>query len=355
MRQVQLDGVRGVAVLSVVTFHHFLFPAGWMGVDLFFVLSGFLITRTLLEAKHSQIYWAQFYIKRAGRILPPLIPILILAALLSRRATMVGLAGYALFLGNYINLTHYHIDVLNLLWSLAVEEHFYLLWPTAVRFLSRERCIALCVAILFIEPIIRVAVTSHYGAYYWPIYWLTWFRLDGVTAGSLLALLVPLSPIHNWLRRTALWMFFGFVFVYVLMAYIYGESFSMAKNTHLYNGLGYSIVVLGCAFLVAHLAFSKDSFLSRLLSMRPLVFLGEISYGMYLLHETTLAILRRLFHVGVGLPSVHGTRLLFLINFPLVVCLTWLSFRFYETPIIKWSRQRARLLEHSEVGSVAHI
>src|ERR1700747_3242611 len=99
MRQVQLDGVRGVAIMSVFTFHHFFLAAGWMGVDLFFVLSVFLITRTLLETRNSQSYWAQFYIKRAGRILPPLIPILLLAVLLSHRVTMAGFAGYALFMG----------------------------------------------------------------------------------------------------------------------------------------------------------------------------------------------------------------------------------------------------------------
>lgn len=353
MRHRQLDGVRGVAILSVFLFHHFFISAGWMGVDLFFVLSGFLITRTLWETKDYQTYWAQFYIKRAGRILPPLIPILLLALILSRRVTIAGFLGYTFFLGNYMNLTRYHVDVLNVLWSLAIEEHYYLLWPAVVRFLSRKQCIIVSLVIIFAEPLIRIAATPHVSEYR-AIYSLTWFRLDGLAAGSLLALVLPLNQVRNWLGNIALWMSGAFVVLYVLMIKIYSDTFVRENNTHLFNGLGYSIVTLGCFFLVAHLVFNSENYLSRLLSTKPLVFLGEVSYGMYLLHMLTMAILRRAFHVGVGLPSVHGTRLLFLVNFPLVICLTWLSFRFYESPIIKWSRRKARVLEHEEIKNAAH-
>jgi peptidoglycan/LPS O-acetylase OafA/YrhL len=352
VRQRQLDGVRGVAILSVFLFHHFFISAGWMGVDLFFVLSGFLITRTLWETKYHKSYWAQFYIKRAGRILPPLIPILLLALMLSRRVTVAGFFGYAFFLGNYMNLTRYHIDVLNVLWSLAIEEHYYLLWPAVVRFLSRKQCIIVSLVIIFAEPFIRMVATPHVSEYR-AIYSLTWFRLDGLASGSLLALVLPLNQVRNWLGSIALWMSASFVALYVFMTKIYSEAFVRENNTHLFNSFGYSIVTLGCFFLVAHLVFNGEDYLSRLLSTQPFVLLGEISYGMYLLHMLTMAILRRVFHIGVGLPSVHGTRLLFLVNFPLVICLTWLSFRFYESPIIKWSRRKARIFEHAEIEDAA--
>jgi peptidoglycan/LPS O-acetylase OafA/YrhL len=352
VRQIQLDGVRGIAMLSVFMCHHFLFPIGWAGVDLFFVLSGFLITRTLVETKHHQNYWAQFYIKRSGRILPPLVPLFLVVAILSRRLTLVGFAGYALFLGNYINLTPYGIEILIVLWSLAIEEHYYLIWPTVVRFLSRGRCITVCLIILLIEPLLRAVVTIHVASFY-PIYYLTWFRLDGIVAGSLLALVVPLERVHNWLRNSAIWIFSAFVLSYFVLGKLEEKIFTKEENSVLFNSLGYTIIALACFFLVAYLVLKEDSYLSRLLSVRPLVFLGEISYGMYLFHMVTLAILRRIFHVGVGLQSIHGTRLLFLVNFPLVICLTWLSFRFYESPIIKWSRRKARIFEHAEIEDAA--
>jgi peptidoglycan/LPS O-acetylase OafA/YrhL len=135
VRQKQLDGLRALAVLGVVAYHHGLLPVGWMGVDLFFVLSGFLITRILTETKRESSYWSQFYVKRAGRILPPLALLLILASVLNRHMTLRAFAGYGLFLGNYVNLTRYLVPMLVVLWSLAIEEHFYIFWPLGIRFL----------------------------------------------------------------------------------------------------------------------------------------------------------------------------------------------------------------------------
>src|SRR5271170_5097741 len=128
----RLDGIRGLAISMVLLHHHELLKTGWTGVDLFFVLSGFLITRILVDSKDEDNYWGSFYRKRVFRILPPLIPLLIIGILFSPHITPWAAVGYTLFLGNVVNATGHAVYMLFNVWSLAVEEHFYLLWPVVV-------------------------------------------------------------------------------------------------------------------------------------------------------------------------------------------------------------------------------
>jgi peptidoglycan/LPS O-acetylase OafA/YrhL len=160
----ELDTLRGIAVLLVLFFHGFgfgfrygleglsefpkLFVAatlpGWIGVNLFFVLSGFLITGILLDTKTRPDYYRRFYTRRALRILPLYYAVLLLLAVLtrtglvSRHASWVFLGLSFFYLSNVTVLLGVAMQY-GVLWSLAVEEHFYLLWPGVVRRLSRER------------------------------------------------------------------------------------------------------------------------------------------------------------------------------------------------------------------------
>jgi len=158
-RMPELDTIRGIAVLLVLFFHGFgfrygvqglsgfpkLFVAatlpGWMGVNLFFVLSGFLITGILLDTKPKAGYYRSFYTRRALRILPLYYGVLLLLAVLTRtgwvnrQASWAFLALSFFYLSNVTGLFGVPMQY-GVLWSLAVEEHFYLLWPAAVRSLS---------------------------------------------------------------------------------------------------------------------------------------------------------------------------------------------------------------------------
>jgi hypothetical protein len=188
MRNLALDGVRGVAILAVLFFHHHLLNSGWIGVDLFFVLSGYLITGILRRDREKPHYWECFYVKRATRILPPVLLLLIVwAAHLHVSAT--SLLWYFLFLGNFANTSSHAIDKLAFVWSLAVEEHFYLFFPFAVRFMQRQALVRLLIATLCVEPLLRYGATSyltgHLSIYYW-----TFFRLDGLAMGALLAIVL---------------------------------------------------------------------------------------------------------------------------------------------------------------------
>ena len=134
MRITRLDGLRGIAILLVFFYHQgFIESFGWAGVDLFFVLSGYLITRILRGTRNSPVFWKHFYVKRIARLAPVLAITLCAVGLLSRHVPWLGFLGYVFFLGDWVDLTSRAISMLTVMWSLAVEEHFYLVWATLVR------------------------------------------------------------------------------------------------------------------------------------------------------------------------------------------------------------------------------
>ena len=104
-----LDGVRGIAILLVLSMHGGWFDNGWIGVDLFFVLSGFLITGILRRTRSEPFYWRRFYIKRATRILPPLLFGIAVTVLLWPHQSPIAIAGYVLSLGNVVDMTRFSI------------------------------------------------------------------------------------------------------------------------------------------------------------------------------------------------------------------------------------------------------
>src|SRR6266481_5061394 len=125
MRIDRLDGIRAVAILMVLLFHRGSLAFGWTGVELFFVLSGFLITGILRKMRTHERYWSRFYSRRAARILPPVLLLMLLYSL-AAKPPLPTILGYTLFAGNVMNRTAYGRSILGSLWSLAVEEHFYL-------------------------------------------------------------------------------------------------------------------------------------------------------------------------------------------------------------------------------------
>jgi peptidoglycan/LPS O-acetylase OafA/YrhL len=209
-RMPELDTLRGIAVLSVVFFHGFGFKyglpglsgipkffvaatlPGWAGVNLFFVLSGFLITGILLDTRERQYYYRRFYLRRALRILPIYYAVLLILAVFSRTGIIARPASWAflglsfIYLANVTNLFGVTMQF-GVLWSLAVEEHFYLLWPTAAKFFSRRGLTALAAAICVACPLLR-------AFYFWRGYdsgnGYTWLCADGLALGALLAIVV---------------------------------------------------------------------------------------------------------------------------------------------------------------------
>ncbi len=336
MRLDSLDGLRGVAITLVLLMHHRLFNNGWMGVDLFFVLSGFLITQILRAQRTEQFYWRRFYIKRATRILPPLILTILLAYIFTPGASALVALGYLFSLSGFLELTKFHITPLGPLWSLAVEEHFYLLWPFAVRFLPRRSLIGVVFCLILGAPLLRL-IASHPMpmAELTPIYFLSPFRMDEMAYGCLLAILLESEHLAAGLKAWSKWFAVAtsalYLFLWIRLHHIY---FFPGAHTKFFDTLGYSLIAVMCFFTIAHVRLNPHGWASSALSFKPIVFLGRISYGVYLYHLLIKSLV--VWATGIG-----SEQLVFLVDGPLVVLLSWASFKYYETPIMKWGKRSA--------------
>jgi len=202
----QLDAVRGIAILLVI-FHNQsqkypslhlqrLFADGWMGVDLFFVLSGFLITGILVDAKTSDGYFKNFYARRCLRIWPLYYSLIVFMFVVvpwlrpSDAHTIFERSSpwwaYPLFLQNFlIKAPTDATGPLAVTWSLAIEEQFYLVWPLVIRYCSEAQVRRMAVAVMCLSPILRFFLSFHDVNLYTNVF----CRLDGLMAGALLGIL----------------------------------------------------------------------------------------------------------------------------------------------------------------------
>jgi peptidoglycan/LPS O-acetylase OafA/YrhL len=282
----ELQGLRGLAVLAVVVYHcharlegtliHYASLWGWAGVNLFFVLSGFLITSILIEAREKPHYFMNFYARRALRIWPVYLLLLVvcysvpewfLGDTLAHQTGWKTLAAYALFLQN---LRHHPLPgTLGPTWSLAIEEQYYLLWAPVV-FFGRGRPLRWLLPLVLLTMLAASPLVRHLHPH-WLTGTHTLIHLDGIALGSLLAL-----ALHRfaWERRT--WLSIGFA------AALAGFSLTatVAGGTSLLDSalaLAFGGVVLVC------LAGCGANWLAPL-RRGPLAYYGKISYGLYMTH-----------------------------------------------------------------------
>jgi peptidoglycan/LPS O-acetylase OafA/YrhL len=332
----RLDGIRALAVLLVFAAHTILPWHGWEGVHLFFVLSGFLITGILRRARHDKFFWRPFYIKRATRILPPLLLCLVIGYFLYSPPLWV-LALYGLFAANIVQFTNHRLQGgIVVLWSLSVEEHFYLLWPLAVRFLHRRQLLILGAVLLVAEPIARLFAAMHYTDLN-VVYMMTPFQLDGLVAGSMLSLLCEDEARRATLARVSRPAAALFLALYLSLT-IFWKPFSLESNSLIFKSLGYTLIALTAAAIIAAVYLHPRSLLSRVLASWPMVFLGAISYGCYLFHPEMIDLARLLSQRIYGYP--RGV-LAMPVGICVAILLSWLSFHFYERPLILWGRRHA--------------
>jgi peptidoglycan/LPS O-acetylase OafA/YrhL len=300
----ELDGVRGVAVLLVVVYHAFLFSAysqtGWIatlasygfaGVDLFFVLSGFLITGILLKAKGGPGYFRAFYARRALRIWPlyylllvfsfGLLPLLV-------RITHLPMGEFAKLEGRnkfvYVALLQNlwypgpaGPTMLAMTWSLAIEEQFYLVWPWLVLLCNRRTLVWVLGAVLLLSPVARLWA-RWLGMSTTTMYFLTWFRLDGLALGALLALWF--SSERSSLERTK------WAALTALAVAVPGSLWLLGGHAKAFWPLQYSMLAVASAGLVTFAIWCRQtvSIYGRPLRMGWLRYMGQVSYCLYLVH-----------------------------------------------------------------------
>lgn len=294
----ELDTLRGVAVLLVVLLHAFfwsysdlVFDAwqrrvllatqpGWIGVNLFFVLSGFLITGILLESKKRKHYYARFYVRRALRILPPYYSLLVVLLLARpQTAAFVGLSFVYL-----ANITSFFgvVCAYGPLWSLAVEEHFYIVWPAFVRNLGMRQLQLFSMLLIVTTPIMRGV--SFYLGYRSGLGSYTWFVADGLALGSLLAVILRSGVSRSYAFRLALALLGSAVAVAGL-----GYRFGILTRMRLVGAcLQYSVVNAACAGILLLVLLVGTSRMRRLVNIGWLRFVGYLSYGLYLNHVLLL-------------------------------------------------------------------
>jgi peptidoglycan/LPS O-acetylase OafA/YrhL len=288
----QLDGIRGLAILLVILHNESrefpslhlerLFANGWMGVDLFFVLSGFLITGILLDTEPSQGYFANFYARRCLRIWPLyysviLVMFVVMPHLIPSQAHLVlerssPWWAYPLFLQNFlIPIPTNGAGPLGVTWSLAIEEQFYLVWPWIVRYCSREQLRRLTGAAICLSPVLRFALSYHRDI---DLYTNVFCRLDGLMAGAFLALSVRSNSLPSTRSTKPAWIC---LFTAAPLAFI-------TEAAHA-RWIVYSLSAAASASLVYLALFSSQKWLRLALTNRFMVFTGTISYGLYLLHK----------------------------------------------------------------------
>lgn len=329
-----LDGVRGLAILAVMAFHftlrmpdvtfgdrltHRVLGAGWAGVDLFFVLSGLLITTVLLDAKGAPHYYRTFYGRRALRIFPLYYGFLAAYFLLVVRQGTTGNDHYLWheqgwwwsYLDNWWLAFVRRTEPPNYLWtgpfwSLAVEEQFYLVWPTLVLLFTRRRLAVLCGAIIIGAPLFRLWLQAHHAA---PIasYALTPARLDSLAVGALLAIVLADHRLAHVGSRIFIGL--GVMAAAITVAVFYAHGLWTYGGWE--EGPGYTIIAIAWGGLVAAGATAaRGTIAARVLGARWLRALGKYSYAMYVFHVPIWAHVRPLVFPGNRVPAVFGSHIL---------------------------------------------
>lgn len=352
----ELDTLRGIAVSGVVLFHAFGFSyglkglsgvprffvgltmVGWAGVNLFFVLSGFLITGILLDTKSRPDYYKRFYYRRALRILPLYYAVLLLLLILARQGLVDRHASWgflglsAVYLSNVTNLFGVPMQY-GVLWSLAVEEHFYLLWPMAVRALTRRKVISCAAGVALACLIFRMS----YYALGWSSGGYTWLSADGLAMGAMLAAVARgKGDGHKSVRRFSILAFVSSVALFTL-----GAPFGIFLARHFLGvTLRETAIDLFFTAVLGSTLLAGTSQWRGFVNLSIFQFLGKISYGIYLSH---ILIFELIAHFTLRyLPSLEPSTghfnlmvLQFCVAGLATIALTYLSRRYFEEPFLR--------------------
>lgn len=352
-RILELDGVRGLAIFMVLLCHYIQIPLlgvsgwwpkyvakslslTWAGVDLFFVLSGFLIGGILIDNKVSPTFFRTFYVRRAMRILPLYFFVLGLFVVLRDRIASPHLFDHLIPIWCYVSFTQNVALIpypegtsyfLGATWSLAVEEQFYLILPVLVWLAPRHALLPLFTAGIIGAVLLRALLPGHAAFLLMPS------RADSLLSGAVVALLVRSEGFMTWLlchKR---------VLVSVFAIFLVGAGAMTAKPwspwAHSYLWLAF----LFASFLIVVLT-NAVSWINRLLITGWLRWLGRISYGVYLLHTPISGILHWCL-AGTGLLAFQTTTDMAITALATVITLALaaLSFRYFEGPFLRFGHE----------------
>jgi peptidoglycan/LPS O-acetylase OafA/YrhL len=366
----RLDGLRGVAIILVMFYHLVFFqPAcrvdhlfhrftqyGWTGVDLFFILSGFLITGILLDAKGAPNYFRNFYVRRCLRILPlyyafvlGLIFLYPLAGAHFRAERDVLVANQTWLWTHTVNWlvakTGDFVSKTTLgtggFWSLAIEEQYYLIWPAVVLLLSRRALLQTCVGLALFSIVARF-VMALMGFSWAAIYSATFARFDPLAIGGVLAIVARSPGTLRQMRRYA-WVAAGLALA-GLAVIDQTQKVRFLPLLVLASQLALLPILWGSSLVLVQTA-APSSFMGALIETPLLRTFGKYSYSLYLFHGHLIIL-----PYGMGyqikdewVPKVFGSvlpaQLLFIvISFSICLGLSWLSWHCFENQFLKLKR-----------------
>jgi peptidoglycan/LPS O-acetylase OafA/YrhL len=289
----QFDGVRAIAFMMVFVHHGLHVPLAWMGVDLFFVLSGFLITRNLVqmsEQSTTSSSLATFYFRRVLRIIPPYY-VAITMIILARPIAGADMAWFYGFASNIRDAIDGPIGgPLNSMWSIAVEEQFYIVWPWLVLFLPRRVLGKVFVAVIVIAPVCRYL----FGAVgFDAVYRLMPCRMDLLAVGALLALVDRRDP--GWFARHRRYFIAAACFAAGLFTALSlrVQTFRTSLDEPLFNVLGFGLSGVFFTALLAYVRAATSGPVYAVLMHPALRYVGKISYMGYLVHMFGLELAAR--------------------------------------------------------------
>lgn len=349
----ELDSIRGIAILGVLFYHglywnvdlsHFSRPikliltalwAGRLGVDLFFVLSGFLITGLLMGSKSRPDYYSRFYVRRALRILPAYcltMCVLVITAYAPWKFIVLS----TLYLSNLTPLFGIPIAY-PVLWSLAVEEHFYFLWPAIVRRFSASAMLVLCLFLIVVSPFSRLItflVTAKHGPVSFVCNEYTWNAADGLASGALLMIWIKSYTPSRSILKIALMI----AAVIGISIWAIGLPWGIWTRE---RPVGAALQVVPwhlwfVALLGAFLLLGTGP-LRHYVQCRPLRFFGDISYGLYLYHLLFFNLydyMANRLHLVETSSSLRFLLFRFLIVSVVAVTASYVSRKWFENPFL---------------------
>ena len=365
----ELDGLRGIAIGLVLIWHYFVLPTRaapatslsyvlvfgrltWSGVDLFFVLSGFLIGGILLDARNATNYFRVFYRRRFFRIVPIYAAILLVFPALVFAAQRIHHGDFSWLIADPLPWYSYWTftqnfwmahtvslgaNTLAITWSLAIEEQFYLTLPLIVRFFSGRRLLACVLAGICLAPLARMAIRL-----VWPHNWAAGFvlmpcRADALLLGVLAAILIRDEAWRTRIQQNNLFFAISMPILLLGIAFLGWKAPNL--ESPLMQIVGYSWLAL---FYVSVLVFAltrRTSLVSQFLRIKWLGQLGGIAYSTYLLHQVIQGMLFGYFWSHEPHMTGGNTLLTALVALAVTTVIARLSWRFFENPLIRFGHR----------------
>jgi peptidoglycan/LPS O-acetylase OafA/YrhL len=365
-----IDGLRAVAMLMVVAGHCMVMSNGWSGVWLFFIISGYVITRNFLARQHEfqtpSAHYLDFIKRRAFRIVPAYAVYLIIATVVMAAAGLtqqLRVIPYLLtFTYNWQRIFLFENIVTDGLygpmWSLSVEEQFYVFYPLLFLVAPRRDFLKVALGFLCLAPFARIAMSATTAAQGWPtdriidsVYLNAILHFDAFLAGALIAVYEPrLRTDQRLVTRVRLGLIgaaiaYGFI-NYILRDSGNGETIEAQSGQSLKphywfwrQGFVYSAYV--AAFSLLMIEALRRARWTKWLAARSLVLIGRISYSGYLYHIIPLWLLRTyVIHQDIGQLSLAWRYVVFAGAVVVTLALAWLSYAYVELPVQKWAARR---------------